>query len=304
MKKIHCESDLEDWQKSPAFNSLQIFFEKLFSSIRGLKLSEIPKREEGKLWRVLERIEEAVEAIEPEEMSGQRYGNKSFRKLIGRVEEIADKELENEFMRRLLLGSFGDSTRIDYGTGHELAFIILVMCHYNNIENTENTEETEKMKIDYSEIGGWLIGSKYLNLVRKIQMRYSLEPAGSHGVWGLDDHQFIPFLLGSAQLIGKENCNALAPDELIKVENFCREELRSEYLYAAALDHIHRLKTRGNASLQFYHHSPLLYDISGVASWQRIHDGLRRMYVKEVLMKVPVVQHLIFDDELFKYNKH
>lgn len=248
------------------------------------------------MWQLLDKIERAVEEVEPDELKGQRYGNKAFRILIKRIEMIAEEELENSYLRHLLLASFGDSTRIDYGTGHELAFIIFVMCFC-----------TDKPGLNYAEIGGLLIGTKYLNLVRRIQGRYCLEPAGSHGVWGLDDHQFIPFLLGSAQLIGKEEDGefgegVLAPGELIKVGNFSKKEVIREYLYPASLHHIHQLKTHTNPSLQFFHHSPLLYDISGVTSWQKIHEGLRRMYVKEVLSKFPVVQHIIFDEELFKYS--
>lgn len=49
---------------------------------------------------------------------------------------------------------------------------------------------------------GCKVFTRYLNVVRKLQQTYRMEPAGSHGVWSLDDYQFVPFIWGSSQLIG------------------------------------------------------------------------------------------------------
>eukprot|EP00913_Durusdinium_trenchii_P012733 g11956.t1 len=73
-----------------------------------------------------------------------------------------------------------------------------------------------------------IVFADYVRLMRRLQKVYVLEPAGSHGVWGLDDYHMLPFLFGAAQLIGKE--------EEVPTGEVYREQIvgkyADQYLYA------------------------------------------------------------------------
>ena len=115
--------------------------------------------------------------------------------------------------------------------------------------------------------------ASYLELMELIQHTYWLEPAGSKGSWGLDDYQFLCFLWGSSQLVGKEDeyppSIVLAPQSLAS--------RTSEYLYFQAIVFIGRMKTG-----PFAEHSALLHSIAQLQSWNKANGGLQRMYEEEV----------------------
>jgi len=125
---------------------------------------------------------------------------------------------------------------------------------------------------------------RYLALMRRLQTTYCLEPAGSHGVWGLDDYQHLVFVFGAAQLVGHARIqpSSIHDEELLA-------EAGADYLYLAAVAFIRKVK-KG----PFGEHSPYLNDISAIDSWDKVVKGLLRMYEGEVLGKLPVVQHLRF----------
>nr|POE98701.1 serine/threonine-protein phosphatase 2a activator 2 [Quercus suber] len=110
---------------------------------------------------------------------------------------------------------------------------------------------------------------------------YCLEPAGSHGVWELDDYHFLLFIFGSSQLIDHRYMKpkSIHNDDIL--ENF-----NKECLYIACIAFVKKGL--------FAEHSPLLDDISGVPTWNKVNSGLLKMYKVEVLEKVPIMQHFLF----------
>lgn len=97
-------------------------------------------------------------------------------------------------LRPYLVDSFGNATRIDYGSGHEAAFLTFIMCLYK-IGHLKHPDDDQAVVLR--------VFHRYLKLVRKLQMDYRMEPAGSRGVHALDDFQFCPYIFGSSQLISE-----------------------------------------------------------------------------------------------------
>ncbi|OIW24829.1 Phosphotyrosyl phosphatase activator, partial [Coniochaeta ligniaria NRRL 30616] len=254
-------------------------------------------------------IDEAPPSKEP-----RRFGNASFRIWHRLLEERAD-DLLNEFLpqdvlnfsyvgtvsplvelRAYFLGAFGSSTRLDFGTGHELSFLAFLGCLWK-LGGFKGGAGGRSGAIERSIVFG--VFEPYLNLIRKLILTYTLEPAGSHGVWGLDDHFFLPYIFGSAQLT-----RPIAEDEPMPQEGSVRgapkpadvcnaekvERYRGENMYFSAIGFINDVK-KG----PFWEHSPVLYNVSGIKDgWGKINKGMIKMFSAEVLGKYPVVQHFPF----------
>ncbi|KAF2275481.1 phosphotyrosyl phosphatase activator [Westerdykella ornata] len=264
---------------------------------------KVIQRLAGMIERLRQMIEEA-----PPDPGPRRFGNISFRKwhdmVTERLPEILKGFIDQDVLSigaegpvraevelmAYLTGSFGSPQRLDYGTGHELNFLAFLGCLWK----LGAFPDGEDGSIERAIVLGVI--EPYLELVRRLILTYSLEPAGSHGVWGLDDHSFLPYIFGSAQYspaisspdqIPLEGSlpNAPAPGEVVKANTVERERRRN--MYFGGIGFIYDVK-KG----PFWEHSPTLYDISGVkAGWAKINRGMLKMYHGEVLSRFPVVQH-------------
>ncbi|KAJ6073127.1 hypothetical protein N7467_011212 [Penicillium canescens] len=331
-KKIHDSQDVSAFLTSKAYTDIMTWLLQLNRSMFPLKLGDgtsqswvinsdaiqfsAPIRQ---LQRLLLSLEDIIQEVPPD-TGPRRFGNISFRRWCEVVESRASDLLKEclpaellqkmspdghgvtagEELKAYLVGSWGSGQRLDYGTGHELSFLAFLggLWKLNAFPKAEPGVEERAIVIG--------VIQPYLDLVRKLIKTYTLEPAGSHGVWGLDDHSFVPYIFGSAQyspaitdsdLTPEEGSLPDSPDPGGVVKTNIVEKERETNLYFSAIGFIYDVK-KG----PFWEHSRILYDISGIQTgWGKINKGMVKMYNAEVLSKFPVVQHFPFGS-LFSWD--
>ncbi|XP_026295668.1 serine/threonine-protein phosphatase 2A activator isoform X3 [Apis mellifera] len=300
------------WEKSEAYFEYLGFILALNESVQGKALdvecSQSPAI--GNVIKMLNEFDEWITQIPPTEQP-QRFGNKSFRIWHERLQQNGITKLQKVLPQKLhravpeivqyLCEGFGNATRIDYGTGHEMAFLMFLCCMFKIGAFTQDDKVAVVIKIF----------NRYLELVRRLQLTYRMEPAGSHGVWSLDDYQFVPFIWGSAQLIGIilfnffiiiiylkhvyiniHKINILGHSRIEPrhfVESDIVQTFSKQYMFLGCIEFISKVKTG-----PFAEHSNQLWNVSAVSTWVKVNSGLIKMYRVEVLAKFPVIQHVLF----------
>ncbi|KVH90309.1 Phosphotyrosyl phosphatase activator, PTPA [Cynara cardunculus var. scolymus] len=284
-KMIHSDDDIRRFRDSATSKNYLGFVVALSESIRSHKISDPCHMSPviTSIISILQTLIQFVDEIPPLQQSA-RYGNLAYRDWHSRMTESADS-LTLQFLPADLnsatveltpyfTDSFGNSSRIDYGTGHETNFAAWLYCLARLGIITEEDYQAVVCRVFV----------KYLELMRMLQLVYSLEPAGSHGVWGLDDYHFLPFIFGASQLIDHKHMKPKSIHNEDILDNFSKE-----YLYLSCINFVKKVK-KG----PFAEHSPLLDDISGVPNWNKVNSGLLKMYKVEVMEKVPIMQHFLF----------
>ncbi|KAH9462582.1 hypothetical protein MJO28_002652 [Puccinia striiformis f. sp. tritici] len=283
-KLIISNTHLQAFIESATHADVVQFIENLNDSIIGLPLDHPVALSDSieKLLEILQKIKQIALSHPPVDNKASRFGNPAFREFYDQLDqesEILHSSLDIPEDKRVELStylteSWGNRSRIDYGSGMELNFLCWLICLKKlNVFGTEDYPAVV-LKVFW----------KYIEVMRYLQSTYWLEPAGSHGVWGLDDYHFLPFLFGAGQL---RNHKYLKPKSIHDPDVL--EGYSPQYMYLACIQFINSIKT---ASLRW--HSPMLDDISGVKTWDKVNSGMIKMYKAEVLAKLPVAQHFLF----------
>ncbi|KJP86144.1 hypothetical protein AK88_04195 [Plasmodium fragile] len=306
--KIVDEDSVQRFIKSAAYNELIDFITQLNNSVVAVEMHPLEHfyaagdRGEGvatpsdkvenvliisrNVQNVLTLIKSMNKYIElcPPIKQPTRFGNKGFQHFCDEYYKEVDNKLphilsesglDNVSEHTLQLGhylknSIGNRKRIDYGTGHELNFLLFLFC-LNKLHFFGPPDYKHLVLVLYRQ---------YLECVRRIQITYTVEPAGSRGAWGLDDFQFLVFLFGAAQLSYNTH---------IKTDDV----RRGGGMYSATWETLFPWCELLFVSL-YVPTSQLARVVAARVCTEKICSGLLKMYQAEIIQKRQILQHILF----------
>mmetsp|Transcript_25291 Transcript_25291/g.23013 ORF Transcript_25291/g.23013 Transcript_25291/m.23013 type:complete len:371 (+) Transcript_25291:68-1180(+) len=311
-RALYSDKDLEEFKKSIICHDIMEFISKCAESVKGKTISSVNITDDNiplglrNYVNFMNSLYSVVDEYPPLKQP-MRFGNKAFKQFHQRVckdsltfsinlltdyitntdpndsvlknsDYIISTDNINDYAEELstyVNGSFGNEIRIDYGTGHELNMFLFYLCLYK-LNVIKNEDLSAVILLGFS---------SYIRVMRRLQVEYKLEPAGSHGVWGLDDYHCLTFLFGAAQLCANAEVNPSSVNSMDILK-----EYKNENFYMEGIYFIRTIKS----SAPFSETSPMLYDISGIGEWSRVAMTLLKVFQGEVLFKLPAMQHVIF----------
>jgi serine/threonine-protein phosphatase 2A activator len=283
--KIKSIANLHSYLESETFRCFTQFLEDLNESVRGKETTAdvVVNPLIEKIFSYFDKCSQWIDEIPPIQQP-MRFGNKAFRNWLEKVEDNSIEDMKELLPENLKDASIelatyfsnclGNKVRIDYGTGHETAFIAWLYCFHALKLITPEDYPAIVLRVFY----------RYILLTRKFQKIYGLEPAGSQGVWSLDDHHFLIFYFGSSQLRGHP---FILPKSLRQKDIV--EDYYKQFMYIDAIRNI-----MVNKNGPFVEHSPVLDSIMSVIHWEKVNGGMMKMYRDVVVGKFPIMQHFLF----------
>ncbi|OIR57982.1 MAG: serine/threonine-protein phosphatase 2A activator [Amphiamblys sp. WSBS2006] len=220
---------------------------------------------------VLEALE--VEGFEDAGENTGRYGNPSFRVFHRGVMERVDARLDKEELRKYVWYSLGDPKRLDYGSGHELCFFLFLVA---------------KSFLDSGRVlflPVFVLFCGYIGIAQRVQTKFRLEPAGSKGVWGFDDYQFLSFYFGASQMVGRDE---FSPPRMCFDQTMV-EQHKGQFLYMASVSFV-----LSNKGPDFRRHSPCLFQETKNPDWSIVRENIFQLFLEGVLAKHQAIHHIEF----------
>lgn len=227
VRAVKSMNDMALWEKSTAYYDIIGFIRTINRAVQGKKLSTKlnPSPTANNLLHIFAALNKMIDE------NPLSFGD-WFEKMKSTSTELLKKALPVLLHPALIevstyfIESFGNAARNDFRTGHELAFIMFLCALFK----IHALDERDTLYV------GLKIFNVYLQFVRRLQLTYRMEFAGSHGVSSMGYNQYVPFIWGSAQLSVKEpfETNRFLETDVI-------ERYKNEYYFIGCIDHIRQV---------------------------------------------------------------